>query len=1297
MKALLNRNLAFSLIGMIILTIIAPPAWAQGAATQVTGRHRAFISQLNGKVEVKSVNQNNWVVATLNREVKTGDKIRTGPGSKCRVKVGNVGDVELQSSSEVTVGNLQQVRTTARAFFIFQRTITRDDVAFDQKSGDLRNSFRRVEGRVGNYNIYTPVATAGVRGTKFELDLEGGRPWYEQMEEGKGQGDEEQLTTTVLEGEVELVGPNWSRSVSGGQALNVISGQTPGNPGGADPNKLQELQQTFETKKDVTPPTFNGAISATRTSPTSVNVRWNAASDDSSAVSSIVYDLYSAYSSGGQDFTQPTATTDPGALSYSLTNLNTDQDVYIVVRARDEVGNRDNNTVEVSVVEGQEVIAAEDVTPPDFDGAKSVSRLSSNSIQLEWSSASDDVSSPDNIAYDIYLSTYPNGQDFSTPSASSDSGATSLTITNLVENQDYYVVVRARDSAGNRDDNREEVTTYVMATGESEDTTAVLSELTEKLFEAYENESSNDFLDLISTVFAGINNSGNVLTYSTLSTALSSDFASLENITVDPVITSVSNIAPGFYTLNVTWNGIFKFAGTSSDKVLTGQNTKLTWDATSTPKLVAWEGSSLFGLSAPEETQSTSSIVSTIEEIITTSEGGPAVVGPPSISSMDGLKTSIIIDGNYIDVAPYSVTINGENFQTGAKLYSYDNHDQVWEDLDVPEIDFVGSIYYINSTQLRMDISKQIEQYDPYDQTSEDEMLKIVNPDGQVSNIYTFTMTRIPGPLVLISITPNNPVTTQYGSSYHFTVEGYNLVVPLSNVEIQGTDYMTEPNFTVSPTNISVHSNQILTPIALEFDASVSGPYLTAGTYYVSVTDARGQNAKISFTVADAGNVVWSSNMALSSDYYIAPGTSLTVNSGVTVSSTSGAKIIVDGTLNANGAIFNNVGIAFNTSSSGSLGGITVQNVGSYIPAGIAIIGGNITIDNTTVSNCEKGMEVSGGTVIVNNSSFSSNMNGGIFVTGGTVNLNGTNATGNTTFGLGVDGSSANVLVAGGNYSSNTGQGIFVTNGANVNVSSSANISNNSTEGLLLTNAGNATLNGATLSANASAGIHLDPTAGSLSLSNTSISGSNSAIGAEAGNVALNSGNNLSASNSVVDLSGSANLSTTGSNTLNGNGTANAGITTNSSSSGSITIGDGTVITSAFNGILINGSGPIQITGASTMIENNTMDGVNIANSSSNVTINGGAKIQGNGNVGVIVGDAGTVLLNGIDILNNASFGVMRPSASTYAGSVSLDNVLLQGNNGQGAANDTSTAPPTFNSTQYQYLIYPPNTVSNPS
>ena len=1183
MKALLNRNLAFSLIGMIILTIIAPPAWAQGAATQVTGRHRAFISQLNGKVEVKSVNQNNWVVATLNREVKTGDKIRTGPGSKCRVKVGNVGDVELQSSSEVTVGNLQQVRTTARAFFIFQRTITRDDVAFDQKSGDLRNSFRRVEGRVGNYNIYTPVATAGVRGTKFELDLEGG---YEQMEEGKGQGDEEQLTTTVLEGEVELVGPNWSRSVSGGQALNVISGQTPGNPGGADPNKLQELQQTFETKKDVTPPTFNGAISATRTSPTSVNVRWNAASDDSSAVSSIVYDLYSAYSSGGQDFTQPTATTAPGALSYSLTNLNTDQD--------------------------------------------------------------------------------------------------------------YYVVVRARDSAGNRDDNREEVTTYVMATGESEDTTAVLSELTEKLFEAYENESSNDFLDLISTVFAGINNLGNVLTYSTLSTALSSDFASLENITVDPVITSVSNIAPGFYTLNVTWNGIFKFAGTSSDKVLTGQNTKLTWDATSTPKLVAWEGSSLFGLSAPEETQSTSSIVSTIEEIITTSEGGPAVVGPPSISSMDGLKTSIIIDGNYIDVAPYSVTINGENFQTGAKLYSYDNHDQVWEDLDVPEIDFVGSIYYINSTQLRMDISKQIEQYDPYDQTSEDVMLKIVNPDGQVSNIYTFTMTRIPGPLVLISITPNNPVTTQYGSSYHFTVEGYNLVVPLSNVEIQGTDYMTEPNFTVSPTNISVHSNQILTPIALEFDASVSGPYLTAGTYYVSVTDARGQNAKIPFTVADAGNIVWSSNMALSSDYYIAPGTSLTVNSGVTVSSTSGAKIIVDGTLNANGAIFNNVGIAFNTSSSGSLGGITVQNVGSYIPAGIAIIGGNITIDNTTVSNCEKGMEVSGGTVIVNNSSFSSNMNGGIFVTGGTVNLNGTNATGNTTFGLGVDGSSANVLVAGGNYSSNTGQGIFVTNGANVNVSSSANISNNSTEGLLLTNAGNATLNGATLSANASAGIHLDPTAGSLSLSNTSISGSNFAIGAEAGNVALNSGNNLSASNSVVDLSGSANLSTTGSNTLNGNGTANAGITTNSSSSGSITIGDGTVITSAFNGILINGSGPIQITGASTMIENNTMDGVNIANSSSNVTINGGAKIQGNGNVGVIVGDAGTVLLNGIDILNNASFGVMRPSSSTYAGSVSLDNVLLQGNNGQGAANDTNTAPPTFNSTQYQYLIYPPNTVSNP-
>ena len=106
--------------------------------------------------------------------------------------------------------------------------------------------------------------------------------------------------------------------------------------------------------KDTTPPTFAGLESATTCIPgpigggqtASYTLRWQPATDDRTPSRRIVYDVYQASTSGGEDFTAPTYTTQPGATSFVTPPLAADKAVYFVVRARDHAGNSDQNKVE---------------------------------------------------------------------------------------------------------------------------------------------------------------------------------------------------------------------------------------------------------------------------------------------------------------------------------------------------------------------------------------------------------------------------------------------------------------------------------------------------------------------------------------------------------------------------------------------------------------------------------------------------------------------------------------------------------------------------------------------------------------------------------------------------------------------------------------------------------------------------------------------------------------------------------------------------------------------------------------
>jgi hypothetical protein len=107
-------------------------------------------------------------------------------------------------------------------------------------------------------------------------------------------------------------------------------------------------------RADHTPPSFAGLKSATTCIPgpigggrtTRYNLRWDPATDNVSPSKKIVYDIYQANKSGGEDFSKPTYTTSASATSFTTPPLATDKYFYFVVRARDQAGNRDSNRVE---------------------------------------------------------------------------------------------------------------------------------------------------------------------------------------------------------------------------------------------------------------------------------------------------------------------------------------------------------------------------------------------------------------------------------------------------------------------------------------------------------------------------------------------------------------------------------------------------------------------------------------------------------------------------------------------------------------------------------------------------------------------------------------------------------------------------------------------------------------------------------------------------------------------------------------------------------------------------------------
>jgi hypothetical protein len=207
-------------------------------------------------------------------------------------------------------------------------------------------------------------------------------------------------------------------------------------------NEESNVVELSATPSDHVIPSFNGVSTAADANTNgAVDLTWNTPATDSSAP--ITYNVYVATSSGGHNYISPYTTTQ-NATGVTVTNLTNTVTYYFVVRAEDPYGNEELNTTEVSAT-------PTDGVAPTFGGLLTATdNTNGGEVDLVWPTASD-PSTP--IQYNVYLSTTSGGQNYGLAPYISTNETTGTTVTGLVNDQVYYFVVRAQDSAGNEDTN----------------------------------------------------------------------------------------------------------------------------------------------------------------------------------------------------------------------------------------------------------------------------------------------------------------------------------------------------------------------------------------------------------------------------------------------------------------------------------------------------------------------------------------------------------------------------------------------------------------------------------------------------------------------------------------------------------------------------------------------------------------------------------------------------------------------------------------------------------------------------
>lgn len=124
----------------------------------VPGKGR--IEDIKGKAEIKRVDVPRYMPASKNMTVNPGDEIRTAPGSEVVITLENMAITSLGGNTTYTLQKLE-VNPDTKA----------TQVEVNLPKGKLWSEVGRLKTKDSSFNVETPAAVTGVRGTVFRVEV----------------------------------------------------------------------------------------------------------------------------------------------------------------------------------------------------------------------------------------------------------------------------------------------------------------------------------------------------------------------------------------------------------------------------------------------------------------------------------------------------------------------------------------------------------------------------------------------------------------------------------------------------------------------------------------------------------------------------------------------------------------------------------------------------------------------------------------------------------------------------------------------------------------------------------------------------------------------------------------------------------------------------------------------------------------------------------------------------------------------------------------------------------------------
>ena len=183
---------------MIVMLAVAQLLWLALPAGSEYQRTEARLNFVKGKVEVQRSGTANWARAVLQMRVYAGDKVSTDTGGETELVLDDGSIIKLKDKSLLEIERMEKQKKP-------MATIT----SLKAVNGRVLGCIKKLASKESKFNVSTPTAVAGIRGTVFAVVVDGDSTELDVLkgevaiagDKGKEVMVGEKMTTTVAKGD----------------------------------------------------------------------------------------------------------------------------------------------------------------------------------------------------------------------------------------------------------------------------------------------------------------------------------------------------------------------------------------------------------------------------------------------------------------------------------------------------------------------------------------------------------------------------------------------------------------------------------------------------------------------------------------------------------------------------------------------------------------------------------------------------------------------------------------------------------------------------------------------------------------------------------------------------------------------------------------------------------------------------------------------------------------------------------------------------------------------------------------